>query len=115
MLQFEFQLEFNVRANIQCVLAAAAVAVLCFGATACGNSVSGHTYAGPGNMVKVEFQSGGKANTSFGAMSAACTYTESGKKVSLVCEGDTTDLTMADDGSLLGPPDGMLARLTKVK
>ena len=103
------------RANIQNVLAAAALAILCFGATACGNNVSGHTYAGPGNMVKIEFQSGGKANTSFGAMTAACTYTENGKKISLVCEGDTTDLTMADDGSLTGPPDGMLARLTKIK
>lgn len=103
------------RLSYQSVLAAAAVAVLCLGVTACGNNVAGHTYAGPGEMVKIEFQSGGKASTSFGAMSSPCTYTQSGKQISLVCEGETTQLTLADDGSLTGPPDGMLARLTKVK
>jgi len=103
------------KASLQSVLAGAAMAVLCVGMTACGNSVSGHTYAGNGELVKIEFQSGGKALTSFGPMTSSCTYTQSGKKISLTCEGDTTELTMADDGSLAGPQDGMLAHLTKVK
>ena len=33
----------------------------------------------------------------------------------VACEGDKTDFAIADDGALIGPPDGMLARLTKEK
>ena len=33
----------------------------------------------------------------------------------VTCEGDKTDFAIADDGALIGPPDGMLARLTKEK
>ena len=66
-------------------------------------------------MVKIEFQSGGKAFASMGPMTSSCTYTQSGKTISLICEGDTTELTVAGDGSLNGPPDGMLSHLTKVK
>ena len=97
-------------------LTAMAMALLCLSAAGCGVKVQGHTYAGPGNVVTVEFQEGGKAIASVGPlMSSSCTYTQSGKQVSLVCEGDTTLLTIADDGSLNGPPDGALAHLTKVK
>ncbi len=103
------------RASLRSGWAAAAAAMVCLGVAGCGNSVSGHTYGGNGSIVTIEFQSGGKAYTSMGPMSTACTYTESGKQVSLVCEGDTTVLTIGDDGSLNGPPDGMLAHLTKVK
>jgi hypothetical protein len=94
---------------------AAAAALVCLGVAGCGNNVSGHTYGSNGNILTVEFQSGGKAFTSMGPMSTACTYTQSGKQVSLVCEGDTTVFTIGDDGSLNGPPDGMLTHLTKVK
>jgi len=103
------------KASLQSVLVGATAALVCVCAAGCGSGVSGHTYAGNGQMVKIEFQSGGKAFTSFGPMTSACTYSQSGKKISLICDGDATDLTMADDGSLAGPPDGMLARLTKVK
>jgi hypothetical protein len=103
-----------VKANIQYGVAAASVALICLGISACGSSVSGHTYSAPGGMVKIEFQSGGKAMTSMGPMSSSCTYTQSGAKVELTCEGDTTELTVASDGSLNGPPDGMLGKLTKV-
>jgi hypothetical protein len=65
-------------------------------------------------MVKIDFQSGGKATTTMGPMSSACTYTQNDSKVELTCEGDTTELTLASDGSLNGPPDGMLGKLTKV-
>jgi hypothetical protein len=94
---------------------AAAAALLCLGAVGCGNNVSGHTYGTAGGGVTIEFQSGGKAVTSIGPMSSQCTYTQSGKQVSLACEGDTTVFTIGDDGSLDGPPDGMLGHLTKVK
>jgi hypothetical protein len=48
-------------------------------------------------------------------MSSACTYTQSGNNVSLICEGDTEQLVVQSDGSLNGPPDGMLGHLTKTK
>lgn len=102
------------RASVKRVVAAAAVGLLCLGAAGC-SKVQGHTFAGGGGLVKIEFDSGGKATVSMGPISSACTYTESGSKVNLVCEGDTEVLTVADDGSLNGPPDGMLAHLTKVK
>jgi hypothetical protein len=88
---------------------------MCLGATACGSGVKGHTYADNEGMVKIEFQSAGKAMTSMGPLTAACTYTESGKQVMLTCADQTTQLTMGSDGALAGPPDGMLNRLTKVK
>ena len=103
------------KVSLQGILAGAGLTFLCLGVAACGKSVSGHTYAGNGEMVKIEFQSGGKAFASMGPMTSSCTYTQSGKKISLACEGDNEELTMADDGSLSGPPDGMLAHLTKVK
>lgn len=115
MLRNGSRMEEKMKANVRSVLEGAAVTLMCFGAAACGSSVSGHTYAGNGELVKIEFQSGGKAITSFGAMSSNCTYTQSGKKIALTCEGDETDLNMADDGSLAGPDGGMLAHLAKVK
>lgn len=101
--------------NLQGLLTGFATALVCTAVIGCGSSVSGHTYAGNGEMVKVEFQSGGKAFASMGPMTSSCTYTQKSKTISLVCDGVPTDLTVADDGSLNGPPDGMLARLTKVK
>ena len=94
---------------------AAAAALLCLGAVGCGTNVKGHTYAAADNSVTIDFQSGGSATVSFGGIPGTCTYTQSGKQVSLACEGDTTVFTIGDDGSLDGPPDGMLGHLTKVK
>jgi type IV secretory pathway TrbL component len=81
----------------------------------CGGKVQGNTYAGNGGVVQVEFKSGGKAYVSTGPVSTACTYTESGKTVTLVCESDKTVFTVDDDGALIGPPGGMLGRLEKKK
>jgi hypothetical protein len=102
-----------VRANSGSLLAAAAL--LCLSAAGCGNGVKGHTYAGNGQLVKIEFQSGGKALASMGPMTSTCSYTQNDKSITLICEGDTENLTVNSDGSLSGPPDGMLARLTRVK
>jgi hypothetical protein len=83
----------------------------------CGksSSVEGNTYEATGGVVKVEFQSGGKAITSIGAMSSPCTYTQTGKAIALSCENEKIELTVNDDGSLAGPPDGFAARLNKKK
>jgi len=80
----------------------------------CGSKIEGSTYEGNGGVVKIEFKSSGKAYVSTGPVTTTCSYSESGKKVSMVCEGDTTVFTIEDD-ALDGPPDGMLARLTKKK
>jgi hypothetical protein len=61
------------------------------------------------------FKSGGNAFVSAGFTSHACTYSESGKTVNMVCDGDTTSFTVQDDGALTGPPNGLMARLTPVK
>jgi hypothetical protein len=87
----------------------------CMALAACGNKVSGHTYHDNGGVVTVEFKSGGKAYVSAGPVTQTCSYSESGKAISLVCEGDTTHFTLEDDGALAGPPDGMMARLTPLK
>jgi hypothetical protein len=97
------------------ILAAAAVTAISFGVAACGSGVKGHTYAGNGELVKIEFQSDGKALASMGPMTSTCSYTQSGNKITLICEGDTEQLTLGSDGALAGPPDGMLAHLTRVK
>jgi hypothetical protein len=81
----------------------------------CGGKVEGNTYEGNGGVVKIEFKSGGKAYLSAGPATTTCTYTESGKTVTMVCVGDTTVFTVEGDGALSGPPDGMLTRLTKKK
>jgi hypothetical protein len=81
----------------------------------CGGKVEGNTYEGNGGVVKIEFKSGGKAYLSAGPATTTCTYTESGKTVTMVCVGDTTVFTVEDDGALSGPPDGLLTRLTKKK
>jgi len=91
------------------------MALSCALLAACGSSVSGHAYQDNGGVVKVEFKPGGKAYVSAGPTSHTCTYSESGKAVSLVCDGDTTNFTVQDDGALAGPPDGFMARLTPVK
>ena len=85
-------------------------------AVACGGSVKGNTYADNGNVVQIEFKSGGKAYMSMGPMTNTCSYTESGKNVTLNCgPGETLVLSMDDDGALNGPPGGFLSRLTKKK
>jgi len=94
---------------------AAAFALLIVSATNCGGSAQGNTYSGNGGVVKIEFKSGGKAFVATGPVSTACTYTESGKTITLVCEGDTTVFKVDDDGALIGPPEGLLGRLTKDK
>ncbi|MFL6303340.1 MAG: hypothetical protein ACJ72H_07345 [Candidatus Sulfotelmatobacter sp.] len=90
------------------------IATLLF-TTGCGGKVEGNTYEDNGGVVKVEFKSGGKAYVSTGPETDNCTYAESGKNVTLTCNGDRTAFTVDDDGALNGPPGGFLTRLTKKK
>lgn len=94
----------------------AVVAALSAGTAGCGSAgAEGHTYSGNGGVVKIEFKSDGKAFVSTGPVTTTCSYSQSGKSLALTCEGDKTDFTIDDDGALIGPPDGMLARLTREK
>ena len=93
----------------------AAFTLLLVSATSCGGSTQGHTYSGNGGVVKIEFKSGGKAFVATGPVSTPCTYSESGKTVTLICVGDTTVFNVDDDGALIGPPDGLMGRLTQEK
>jgi|SRR5882762_6879497 hypothetical protein len=83
--------------------------------TGCGKKVEGNVYEDNGGVVKIEFKSGGKAYVSTGPATNTCSYAESGKNVTLTCEGDKTVFTVDDDGALNGPPGGFLTRLTKKK
>lgn len=84
------------------------------GAAACGGaSVEGNTYVDNLGIVKFEFQADGKVFVSTGPVTTPCSYSESGKNLTLTCEGDVTEFTIDDDGALSGPPGGMVARLTK--
>jgi hypothetical protein len=83
-------------------------------ATGCGGKVEGNTYEDNGGVVKIEFKSGGKAYVSTGPVTNTCSYEESGKSVTLTCEGDKTVFTV-DDDALNGPPGGFITRLTKKK
>ena len=98
--------------NIVMGAAAAAVALTL---TGCGGSVDGSTYQNANGMILVEFKSDGKAFTSLNGMTATCKYKQDSKTITMECEGDKTVFTLNDDGSLSGPPNGFLARLTKKK
>jgi hypothetical protein len=81
----------------------------------CGSAVSGHIYQNNGGVVQVEFRSEGKALVSAGTVVRRCSYSESGNSVSLVCNGETTKFKVQNDGALVGPADGLMARLTPVE
>jgi hypothetical protein len=81
----------------------------------CGSSVAGSTYIDNGGVVQIEFKSGGKAYVSTGPVSNACTYSQNGKTLTIICNGDKTIFTVDDEGALNGPPNGFLSRLTKKK
>jgi hypothetical protein len=92
----------------------ALMAAACTGKAGSSINVQGHTYHGNGDVVSIEFKSGGKAFVSTGPVSTPCNYSQSGSNVTLICENDRTNFTVdADDGALIGPPDGMLGRLTR--
>jgi hypothetical protein len=93
----------------------AGILVTLTAAIGCGGKVAGNTYEDNGGVVKIEFKSGGKAYVSTGPATNTCSYEESGKSVTLTCEGDKTVFTVDDDGDLNGPPGGFLTRLTKKK
>lgn len=86
----------------------------CMLLNACCSKVCGHTYHNNGGVVQVEFKSGGKAHVSTGPSSRICNYSESGKTVTLICNGDSTSFSVQEDGALVGPAESLMARMTPV-
>jgi len=81
----------------------------------CGNSVQGNTYADANGMMKMQFQSGGKALVTIGFSTQNCQWSQSSNNVVVNCAGQPMQLTLNGDGSLNGPADGMIGKMTKVK
>jgi hypothetical protein len=104
----------NTKLTFSNALAIAILGTLMAG-IACRGKVEGNTYEDNGGVVKIEFKSDGKAYVSTGPVTNTCSYEESGKTLTLVCEGDKTVFTVDDDGDLNGPPGGFITRLTKKK
>lgn len=99
------------RPNIPLVSVLATLSLMATGCSS-ANSVAGHAYQADG--VKIEFLSGGNARVS-GPLTQTCSYSQDGKAITLACEDDKTAFNVEEDGVLSGPPDGMMARLIKVK
>jgi hypothetical protein len=78
-----------------------------------GGGVEGNTYEANGGTFQIQFKPDGKATVALGPMAGDCTYAQKDKTVSVTCEGDKIDFTVNDDGSISGPPDGMVGTLTK--
>lgn len=105
-------MEHKSRLGTATLLPVIAMSVVAIG---CGGNVQGNTFEDNGGVVKVEFKSGGKAYVSTGPETNTCSYTDGGKTVTLLCNGDKTVFTVDGDGALNGPPGGFLTRLTKKK
>lgn len=82
---------------------------------ACGSKVSDRRYHNNGGVVQIEFKRDGRAVVLNGKDVHACDYTESGSSVKLTCQNEDTEFRMQDDGALVGPADGPMARLTPVE
>jgi hypothetical protein len=80
------------------------------------SSVTG-TYADTTGSFGLDVQSGGKATMTFMGISSACTYTTSGKQLTLTCPGQPGGevFTVNSDGSLAPPPDTLIPVLKKTK
>lgn len=99
--------------NVRTLTAAAATVLLCTSLTGCGSKVKGNTYEA--GLIAVSFQSGGKATFGTTGESVPCTYTESGDKITLACNGDSNVFTVDSDGNLAAPPGSLIPKLVKRK
>jgi len=99
--------------NVRNLSASVGTLLLCLALTACGSKVKGNTYEA--GVISISFQSGGKATFSTPGDAASCTYTESGDKISVSCNGETTVFTIDSDGNLDGPPGSFIPKLIKHK
>ena len=95
----------------------ALASLLAAGCDSCGGGGIKGTYSDVMGSMILELKSGGKANFTFQGDVADCTYTSSGKQVTVSCKGEagTTVFNVHDDGSLTGPPGSFIPALVKRK
>lgn len=93
------------------ILTAVMIASLSFSIIACSRSLEGK-YANGTGMVVIQF-SRDRAFLTMGALTAEGSYKIDGDKVIIDAEGDKIVLTRNSDGSLSGPKDSFIGRLTK--
>jgi hypothetical protein len=91
------------------------IAGLGIAVASCGKSnvVEGSTYEANNGAFQIQFKPDGKATVALGPVAGDCTYAQKDKTVSVTCEGTQIDFTVNDDGSISGPPDGLVGRMTK--
>ena len=99
--------------NVRTLGAATLAGLLCIPLSGCGSKVKGNTYEA--GLIVVSFQSGGKATFGTTGDSVPCTYTESGDKVTMTCNGDTNTFTVDSDGNLDPPAGSLIPKLVKRK
>lgn len=85
-------------------------------ATGCNSGPRGTYSDTPGSTV-LDLKSGGKANLTYMGDVADCTYTTSGKQLTLNCPGTAGTLvfTIHDNDTLTGPPGSFIPALRKQK
>jgi hypothetical protein len=101
------------KAILSRTLLVATILVAGFGFAGCESSVEGSTYVDSEGVISIEFLSGGKANFKMGGIGGGCTYTESGKNITVTCNGVPQVFTMNSNGSLGGPATGLIGKLAK--
>jgi hypothetical protein len=84
------------------------------GCSGCNSGPIGK-YQDANHIVTLQLDPGGKASISFGGLSMTATYTVEGNKITVDASGDKTVFTLNADGSLSGPPGGLIGKLEKVK
>jgi len=94
-------------------LMAVVIATLSFSVIACSSSLEGKYTNGTG-MVVIEFSTD-KAFVTVGALTAEGSYKIDGDQVIIEAEDEKIVLTRNSDGSLSGPKDSFIGRLTKQK
>ena len=86
-------------------------------ASGCNSEPRG-VYSDANGAVILELRSGGKANFTFMGDVEDCSFTSSGKQLTLICKGSpvpTTVFNTHDDGSLTGPAGSFMPPLRKQK
>lgn len=61
----------------------------------CGNTIQGNTYADASGMMKMQFQSGGKALITIGYMTQNCQWSQSSNNIAVKCAEQTMQLTLS--------------------
>jgi hypothetical protein len=98
-----------IRARCSTIVIIALIGCLSLAAAGCSSPVEGKYSNG---VMAVEFKSG-KAYVTMGFLTTEGTYQVEGDKIIIDAEGEKLILTRNPDGSLSGPKESFIGRLTK--